>query len=129
MTINNNDKQSSLTPDEKNMLWSKIEEHTFKEKLQRKQAPLQIKKLSFFSFISHKVAIASFLIIALLGTGVATVSASDDAVPGDILFPVDLAVEKIKLAFSRGNKKDTLRIAFAEERLHEVKFVLETNIT
>lgn len=48
-----------------------------------------------------------------------TVAASNSAVPGDLLFPVDRAVENVRLAFA-GKNKAKLEVKFSEERLDEV---------
>ncbi len=49
-----------------------------------------------------------------------TVVASNSAVPGDFLFPIDRAVENVHLAFS-GKGGAELRVRLAEERLDEVE--------
>ncbi|OHA92027.1 MAG: hypothetical protein A3J09_00825 [Candidatus Zambryskibacteria bacterium RIFCSPLOWO2_02_FULL_51_21] len=57
-----------------------------------------------------------------------TVAASNSAVPGDVLFPVDRAVENFRLAIA-GNGKAKLEVKFAEERLDEVdKLILRSRI-
>lgn len=67
------------------------------------------------------------LLIALaiaLGAG-GTIAVSDDARPGDILFPVDTAVERVQIAFSNDKNKSKLKAAFANERLEEVKELID----
>ncbi|OHA90334.1 MAG: hypothetical protein A3F53_00025 [Candidatus Zambryskibacteria bacterium RIFCSPHIGHO2_12_FULL_48_10] len=49
-----------------------------------------------------------------------TAVAANSAVPGDILFPVDRAVENVRLVFS-GKGKAELKVKFSEERLEEVE--------
>lgn len=110
----------SLTQAEKNMLWSKIERGIESGQKQ----PSYFQQPSMFFGLSRRFAFASFLIFALVGGSAATVIASDSAKPGDTLFPIDIAAEKIQLIFSTGGKKDRLRIKFAEERLNEVKITL-----
>jgi len=60
----------------------------------------------------------------LFGAG-GTVVASDSARPGDLLFPVDRAVEEVRAAFTAGEGKAELKIKFAEERLDEMDSILE----
>ena len=60
----------------------------------------------------------------LFGAG-GTVAASDSARPGDLLFPVDRAVEEVRAAFTAGEGKAELKIKFAEERLDEMDSILE----
>lgn len=60
------------------------------------------------------------ILIALLVLGGTTVVASDAAAPGDLLFPIDRAVEETRLALARGESETELRVRFAEERVEEV---------
>lgn len=63
-------------------------------------------------------------IIVALGAGGA-VAASDSARPGDLLFPVDRAVEEMRATFSSAEGKAELKVKFAEERLDEMDSILE----
>jgi len=111
----------TLSQKEKNMLWSKIE-NSIEERGQKKTAASSFGFLP--TFFIPRFAIVVLLIVALVGGSAKTVSASDDAVPGDFLFQLDIAVEKIQLVFSDDKKKGELRIKFAKERLEEAKLVL-----
>lgn len=62
---------------------------------------------------------------ATLTGGAATVVAADQAKPGDLLYPVDTAVENVRLALASTEEQITLRQQFAEERLKEVKALVE----
>ncbi|MCP6719300.1 MAG: hypothetical protein KJI71_03655 [Patescibacteria group bacterium] len=104
-------KPEKLTQNEKNVLWAKIEENIEPG-------------LSIIFGLSPKFIFAAFSIVALIGGSAATVAASDNAKPGDILYSIDIAAEKIQLVFSTSKKKDDLRIKFAKERIKEVKIVL-----
>lgn len=59
------------------------------------------------------------LIIALGASG--TVVVSNSARPGDTLFGVDQAVEKLRINIAREDKKNELRVRFAEERVEEAR--------
>src|SRR3989344_9598601 len=59
------------------------------------------------------------LMIAL-GVG-GTASVADNARPGDVLFGVDRAVENVRLSLAGEEKKNELRIKFAEERVSEIE--------
>ena len=64
-------------------------------------------------------------IILALGVG-GTISTADNARPGDALFGIDQAVENARIAFAGDdNKKDELRIKFAEERVKEIEDLVE----
>ena len=60
----------------------------------------------------------------LLGVG-GTVVASDSARPGDLLFPIDRAVEEVRATFASAEGKAELKVKFAEERLDEIDSILE----
>jgi hypothetical protein len=66
-----------------------------------------------------KTMIPLALIFALLLGAGGTVAASDGARPGDILFPVDRAIEDLKLTFASDDGKNELRIKYANERVKE----------
>ena len=76
------------------------------------------------NIFKQKFAIA-LLVAILIGGSFATATFANNAKPGDILFPVDLAVEKFQLAFSNSGKKSELKIKFSEERVEEAKIVLD----
>ncbi len=65
--------------------------------------------------------IVSLLILAGVG---GTVAVSDNATPGNVLFPVDQAVEKVQLVLASEDKKVELKAKFANERLDEVNELL-----
>ncbi len=109
-----------LTQAEKNILWAKIEKGIKGDIQQHSYFP----QLSILFGLRPRFVFASLLIVVLVGGSAATIVASDDAKPGDILYPIDIAAEKVQLAFSTNKRKGTLRIQFAEERLHEAKIVL-----
>jgi cytochrome b involved in lipid metabolism len=60
---------------------------------------------------------ALVLAVALGGT----VALADNSVPGDPLFGLERAVENARISLASGQKKDDLRIAFANERVKEVE--------
>lgn len=74
-----------------------------------------------------KLALTSLLTLSLIASSTVMVSASNSAKPGDVLFPVDTAIEKIQVILASKQKKDELKIKFAEERLEEVKTSLATS--
>lgn len=113
-------KPKPISRAEKNVLWSKIKSDI--EGGQRQ--PTYFQQLSMIFGFSRRFVLASFLIFILMSGSAATVAASDNAKPGDFLFPIDTAIEKIQLTLTTGKNKDTLRIKFAQERIREAKIVL-----
>lgn len=117
-----NIKPESLTKEESNMLWSKIESKIS----EKKQIVPLLNRFPILNMFKQRLVIAALLILILVGGSFATVAAADNAKPGDILFLVDLVVEKVQIVFSNGEKKNTLKIKFAEERLDEAEDTLTT---
>ena len=82
-------------------------------------------------FLKSAPALALFLTLFLIGSGAGITFASQDALPGDALYPAKLAIEKIMVA-TAGNveKKTELRLEYAGRRLGEVgKMVEQKNKT
>ncbi|OHA91285.1 MAG: hypothetical protein A2758_02360 [Candidatus Zambryskibacteria bacterium RIFCSPHIGHO2_01_FULL_49_18] len=72
-----------------------------------------------FQLSAKRTNMISLLIGVLVFVSGGTAVAANSAVPGDVLFPIDRAVENMRLAFS-GKSKANLKVKFAEERLDEV---------
>lgn len=62
-------------------------------------------------------------ILVALGAG-GTVVASDSARPGDILYPVDRAAERVRVAFTSDEDEAELKIKFANERIDEIESIV-----
>jgi hypothetical protein len=103
----------SLTEAEKSSVWFSIVSKQESQSGQKKLLEL---------FFSKKYMIATLLALVVILGGGGVVVASNSALPGDTLYPVDQAVEniQIKLASSE-DKKSELKVKFAEERLSEVE--------
>ena len=115
MTMSKTEKQlntvhaPSLTPEEKNSLWFS---------LVQKQETRNRQGLLLRSFNKHMMATLLALVVILGGGGV--VAASNQAVPGDALYGIDQAVEKVQIKLANSEeKKSELKVRFAEERLSE----------
>lgn len=89
----------------------------------QKQHPSVFRLPSFFA-LSPRFALITLLILALVGGSATTVAASDHARPGDFLFPIDIALERVQIAIANRGVRDTLRLRFAEERLLEARLAL-----
>ena len=72
-----------------------------------------------FSNVATFFIILTALILAVVLGG--TVALADNSVPGDPLFVIDRAIENARISLASGQKKNDLRIAFADERLKEVE--------
>lgn len=96
-----------LSNEEQSLVWSRIESKSHKP-------------LSFL--IIKKPMLASIIVALVLALGVGgTVVTADNARPGDVLFGVDQAVERVRISLAGTEKKNDLRIQFAGERIKEVE--------
>ena len=74
------------------------------------------------------VALAAVLVLILIGVG--TVSASASSLPGDTLYPVKTATEKVQGFFTFGSvAKANFHMKLAQRRLDELKLLVESNRT
>lgn len=108
----------TLTNAERETVWKAVAEHIESEA----SAPSPY----WHSFIfTNKIMIPlAIALVVLLGAG-GTVAASDSARPGDFLFPVDRAVEDVRLAFASDDDKNDLRLRFTAERFDEFESVVD----
>jgi|GEM_PF-2975832 len=107
----------SMTEAEKNSVWLSIIS-------KQKDAPKNLLVL----FFSKKHMIATLLALVVILGGGGVVVASNDAIPGDILYPVEQVVENIQIKLvGDEEKKSELKVRFAEERLAEVGEVIAKN--
>jgi len=71
-------------------------------------------------------AVAVAMILALFLAGGGTVMASSDSLPGDRLYPVKMATEKVRAFFTFGDEaKANLHMEFAERRVKEIESLAE----
>jgi|GEM_PF-6020372 len=83
--------------------------------------------LSVWSLLLNNKSMAGIIaaIILVLTGSVATVHAANNSKPGDFLFPLDKAIEKIQISVSPDKQKDELKLKFAEERSREMASIIE----
>ena len=113
-----NMKSIKLTDNEKHILWSKVEGGI------RARRTYGAKQATFMGLSSRFVLTAALIVFVLTSGSFATVAAADNSVPGDRLFPVDIALENLLLRFAGLERRVELRIKFSRERLDEVRIVL-----
>lgn len=89
------------------------------------------KTISFFNIFQKPKLMWAFnaaLILIVVLFSVATISAN--SVPGNILYPVKLATEKVKFLLTFDSyKKAELRLTFSDKRLNEIIAVLQQSNT
>ena len=108
----------NLKQDEAEVLWQRIE-----SKIAKKAIPSPF----FNMFTVGRMSVAALALILILGTGGTTVAAQQ-ARPGDVLFPVERALEEVRLALAvNDTSRAALQLEFAEERLAELRSLIEEN--
>ncbi len=117
-----NIKLKEMKEEDKNYIWSSF---TFakKEFKENKKTSLIFNLQQYMLFKKQILGVVLSLVVILGGGGV--VAASNSSAPGDVLFGLDKALEKIELSLSNEAKKDKLMIRFAEERLQEAEKVIK----
>src|SRR3989344_3935072 len=105
--------------EDKESLWHRIMVGRAEEESRR-----GLLSISVFNFSMNKLMIGALALVLILGGG-GVVAASNGSGPGDFLFPVDLAIEKIQIKFAGEDQKTELKFKFAEERVEEIKRVSE----
>lgn len=94
---------------------------------QRKPARLPKRPFRRFALPARALAAAALmlLLLVILGGGLAVVSA--DSLPGDLLYPVKLATEQLRLFLTvDAQAREELLVEFGKERQAEAAAVLET---
>lgn len=69
------------------------------------------------------VLAAMSVAVVVLGGSIASVSASDESLPGDVLYPVKLVTEQARLVFTPTSGKVRLKGEFTQRRVNELKAV------
>jgi len=92
-----NVKPEGLTGAERMVLYSRIEKEMHEE-----TAPMP------HTFHPHRFIVqyfsgvtAAIALVILMGTGATAVAMADSAGPGDLLYPIDIAAEKIQITFAK----------------------------
>ena len=113
-----------LSPEVRNLMWQKIGLSLSKHKQQPTPSPFLV------NFITYKSMTALILLLTIVLGGGATALASDASRPGDLLFPLDRALEDVQLnltfsavAFESLTKKLT------SERLQELREIINEEVT
>ncbi len=112
-----------LSGEEKDSLWHNIVVRKAGER-EVKSNFLSILSISSWNLDMNKLIVGALALVLVLGGGT-MVAASNQSLPGDFLFPVDLAIEKIQIKLANEEQRHELKLKFAEERVEEIKHVSE----
>ena len=113
-------KVKELAKEDKDSLWHSI----MVGRVEEENNKSRLIGFNIFNFSMKKIIVGFVALVLILG-GSGVVAASNNAVPGSFLFPVELALENIQLKLSGDDKKEELRLRFTEERLEEIRHVSE----
>lgn len=117
-------KIKELAKEDKESLWHSI----MVRRVEMEKNKSRLLGFNIFNFNMKKI-IVGFVALAVILGGSGVVAASNNAVPGSFLFPVELALENIQLKLASDDKKEELRLRFAEERLEEIREVSKKRST
>ena len=90
-----------------------------------KQKP-KVKRLSLLGWVPRWAVIVASVVLIILIAGGGTVAAASDSLPGETLYPVKLATERVQLAFTFSDMgKAKLHAKFAGRRIEEMARIAE----
>lgn len=116
-----------IAPDatQKNMFRVHLQETMNAYPMLAEPAKSSIFRLSYLS--AHQSALAVILIVLILINSTGVTFASQSALPGEVLYPVKLATEKVRIGITiNPTEKAKLHLAFASRRLQELQEI--TNV-
>lgn len=121
-----------LSDDEKEYLWSNIKEGVAVEGYIQAHKRSRFEAFNIFKYFGEfgharqfRFAAIAAVIALVMGSSFSTVALADHSLPGDFLYPLNRAVENVRIQLAAADHKDELRIEFASKRLEEVKALLE----
>lgn len=109
-----------LSADRETVLWSRIA-----ERITRPATPSPYQ--SFFLRRTWVAGLAGLLVLLVGSTSVVT--AANAARPGDVLFPLEQALERARLALASEADAAGLRASFTSERLAELQALIDESAT
>ena len=119
-------KTKKLSQDDKYVIWHGTMVKIAQSEQVKKPLLINILK-NYMKYDMKKMIVGVLAVVIILGGG-GVVAASNDSLPGDFLFPVDLVVEKVKISLASENKKSDLKLKFAEERISEIKHISDKRV-
>ncbi|MBI2550974.1 hypothetical protein HYV73_01350 [Candidatus Uhrbacteria bacterium] len=113
-----------FSPSEKKRLWEKTAARLGFNANEKQKSYTLVDYLSFLReetgmYMHQFVPVFSVICFVLLGGWVASVQAAT-TVPGDVLYPVKLATERVQVSFASQEDRPALHAEFAQRRLDEV---------
>lgn len=114
---------------DKDQLWLSISEKIS----EIEQEPLTIREVALETPMRTpfmKYAPVMLVALVVFGSGVTAVSASQNTIPGDLLYPLQRAIENVReKTIVKSQNKIEFKIRKAEKRLHEINEIKSLSIT
>ncbi len=107
----------TLRDDERALVWQGVV-----KKLPTTAVPVVSPYREFVRLYLMHPAVLTFMCIIAVTSGSSAINAS---VPGDILFPLELEVESVRLSLSSDSNRESLATTFAEERINEMYAIFD----
>ncbi len=83
----------------------------------------------FMGVFSSRLAPVALILIVVLGVGSAgTYAAAESAKPGDFLFPIERALEDLRISLASETDAEVLRSEFARKRLLEIQALIDAEL-
>lgn len=111
-----------LTAEERARVWDKVAKRIAEPE------PRPILSPYWNPIMSKSMTPFVIALMIIVGAG-GTVAAAESSRPGDVLFPLEQATERVRLAVASEAKADALRTQFASERLAELQAILDEEAT
>lgn len=109
--------------------FERLAKYRFSAALQAKNARKSEGRMPLWRW-QRRLAVAFAVILVLFLVGAGTVTASASSLPGDTLYPVKTATEKVQGFFTFGNEaKASFHIKLAQRRLNEIEALAGKNRT
>lgn len=116
-----------LSEEHKNSIWLNVRQSIQSASEEEGTQPtllLAIKNIYMKNIKNNFIVKPAIITLLIIGLG-STAFASNSAKPGDALFVIDRALENIQLALAGSERDAELKIEFAQERILEVREIIE----
>ena len=82
--------------------------------------------MRLLNFMAKPLGVVTLAGLLIVASGAYSVNASKGSLPGDVLYPVKLTTEKVKVGLTTSQPEKTeLRISHAEERVNEIEKIIQ----
>lgn len=76
---------------------------------------------NLLQFLARPIGVFLIAVLIISGSGILSVSAAKNSLPGDLLYSIKLATEKVTVTLTKDEKKAEKHIEFAANRVQEIE--------